>query len=352
MKTALRQPRFWLGLVVSIVAIAFAVRGVSWSELQAALADADYAWLVPGLAVIVAGQVARAVRWRALFGSGARPGLRASFEILSVGYMVSAVFPLRLGDPLRAWLIQTRTPADGAVALATVMVERAIDFLMIAVLVAVIVPVYAADMLTAELGPGPWSEPVGLSVMAVLLVLVVYAAMVAASAAGGRLGRIVSRSLAAVGVPAGAAERMGLAATRFAGGFAPLRQPRHLVAVTGWTLVVWLLGATSNWVFLRAFVPEATFGAALVVLGTTALFAVLPSSPGYVGVFHSAVRLALAAVGGVASETALAYAIVLHGVTIATLILLGVGSLWALGLSGAELGRRLEAVEGAPERLA
>ena len=67
----------------------------------------------------------------------------------------------------------------------------------------------------------------------------------------------------------------------------------------------------------------------------------LPSSPGYVGVFHSAVVLSLGRFAGIPKEVALAYAIVLHGLTIVILIGLGVVSLWLIGLSRRELGRHL-----------
>jgi uncharacterized membrane protein YbhN (UPF0104 family) len=113
-------------------------------------------------------------------------------------------------------------------------------------------------------------------------------------------------------------------------------------------LALWLLGAGANWVFLRAFVPDAAFSTALLVLGVTALFAVLPSSPGYAGVFHAAVVLALASLGEVPKSTALAYAVVLHGVTIATLIVVGIVSLWMLGMTGGDLARRLQPGENSP----
>jgi uncharacterized membrane protein YbhN (UPF0104 family) len=170
-------------------------------------------------------------------------------------------------------------------------------------------------------------------------VAAVYAGVLVAAAAGPRLAALVTAVLGRLGVPEGAAERLGRATGRFASGFAPLGHLPTLLSVSVWTLAVWLLGATSNWVFLLAFVPHATFGTALVVLGTTAVLAILPSSPGYAGVFHSGVVLALTSLGSVPRATALAYAIVLHGVTIATLIVVGLVCLWSLGLSGRDLGR-------------
>lgn len=51
------------------------------------------------------GQVARTWRWRLLFHRATRPPWRETFAALSVGYLVSTVIPLRLGDPIRAWAV-------------------------------------------------------------------------------------------------------------------------------------------------------------------------------------------------------------------------------------------------------
>ena len=346
MRSAIRNPRFWLGLLVSLAALAYAVHGVSWPDLLTALGTANYAWLAPGLAVILAGQAARAIRWRALFGQAPRPDAVHAFQILSLGYMVSAALPFRLGDPLRAWLVETRTHGDGAAAWATILAGRIIDLLAIAVLVAVIVPSQSSRLLAERFGPGPWSDPTRLALLALGLLALAYCGLLVAAAVGPGLVTLVARSSRRLGASPRTAVRLGAAAGRFAEGFAPLRRPATLAQVAVWTLAVWLLGAASNWVFLRAFVPDAPFGTALVVLGTTAVFAILPSSPSYAGVFHSGVVVALASVGGTARSTALAYAIVLHGVTTATLIVVGIACLWAIGLSRRDLGRGLQ--EAAP----
>jgi uncharacterized membrane protein YbhN (UPF0104 family) len=251
------------------------------------------------------------------------------------------VFPLRLGDPVRAWLIDARTPAGGAEAFATVLAERAIDFLAIAALLAVWVPQLASALLVGTLGPGPWSEPLQLSGLALGLVVVVYAGMILVSYFGGAAGRATATLLARFGASTPLSRRVGGLVAGFAHGFAPLRSPRTAAAVTGWTVAVWLVGALVYGLVMRAFDLQLPFEAAIFVLGATAIFAVLPSSPGYIGVFHSAITLALALYGGVEHETALAYAIVLHAMTIVILIALGVGAMWSIGLSSGDLGDRL-----------
>jgi len=345
----LRNRRFIFGMAVSLLAVAFAVRGVEFAGLASALADADYVWLIPATLAILVGQLLRSIRWQALFGDGPRPDLRNSFEILSIGYMVSAIAPARLGDPVRAWLVDVHTPAGGAEALATVLAERAIDFLTIAALLALWVPQQASGLLTDQMGPGVWSTPANLSILALALVLGVYAGMIAVSYFGGVADRTTTQVLVRVGISESLSGRIGRFVGGFAEGFAPLRSLKTAALVTTWTVAVWLIGALVYWLVLQAFDLQLPFSAAVFALGATALFAVLPSSPGYVGVFHTAIVLSLGMFSGVPKETALAYAIVLHALTIVILIVLGVVSLWLLGLSGSDLGQRLRGEEFSPQ---
>ncbi len=342
----MRQKRTWLGLAVSLVALYVAFRGVSLVELSRELARADYAWVVPTVVVVLAGQLARSVRWQLLFGEGPRPTLAESFAILSIGYMVSAVFPLRLGDPVRAWLVETRTRASGAAGLATVLVERAVDFLTVAVLLALWLPAPAATLLQTAFRFGEWVSAPTLSMAALALVLTVYVACLVLSSGSERVGHLLAGGLVRMGLRPLAAARLGAQGTAFLNGFGALRRLDRALATAAWSGVVWGLGTLSTWLMMRSFGIELPLAAAAFVLCATALFAVLPSSPGYVGVFHSAARLALgvyAAALGVSIPLAsvVSYTLVLHALTMVVIVVLGLIGLLMLGLSGGELGRQL-----------
>jgi hypothetical protein len=85
------------------------------------------------------------------------------------------------------------------------------------------------------------------------------------------------------------------------------------------TWFIWLLEYT---VLLRAFVPAAGLGQGLVALVGSALGMMIPSSPGGIGVYEAAVVGALAVVH-IDKETALAYAISVHVLNSAGVIVLG-----------------------------
>lgn len=328
-------------MAVSVLALLLAVRGVSWSNMRSELAGAQYGWLLPTAVVIVAGQLIRAARWQAMFGKGPRPGLRPAFAILSVGYLVNILLPLRTGDLVRAWLVGASTPAGTTEALATVMLERVVDLITIVGLVAIMVPGATAALLSTVLGAGPWSSPEAVRLLSVLAVVALYVALVVLAWLDRPVRRAVVRVVDGLGGGPDRAAGADAIVGRFLAAVGVLRQPRAAAAVAGWSIAIWLLGGLQYWFILKAFHLPLSFAVAMFVLGATALWAVLPSSPGYLGVFHHAVRVSLPAIApAVAADTALSYAVVLHGWTMAVLFALGVVGLLMVGMSLPELMRR------------
>jgi uncharacterized protein (TIRG00374 family) len=321
---------------------AYAVRGVAWVDLIAELEEADYRWLIPAAAAIVAGQFLRAQRWRRLFAAQRRPPFGLTFGIICVGYLVSTVFPLRLGDPFRAWAIDRYGGTGLVEAVTTVVAERVLDVLAILLLMAILLPAHEASLLEARFGPGPWADPRTIRWLTLGLLLAVYGALIAAASLGASFGEAIRFGLARLNMPEDVARRLGALAAGFAMGLRPLRRPRRAVMAILWSLTVWIAGALGYWWAMFAFELGLSFPEAVFVMCAIAFAAILPSTPGYTGVFHAAAVVGLDMIAGTPKDLAFSYAMVIHGLTIAVLLALGPVGLRILGMSRRELSQGVE----------
>jgi len=102
------------------------------------------------------------------------------------------------------------------------------------------------------------------------------------------------------------------------------------VAIT--SVAIWLVTILLFYFGQQAFRLRAPLWSAALVTALTNLGMVVPSSPGYVGVFHYLVVLALGAYG-VEREVALGFAVVIHLAEILPLGAMGAFSLWRCGLT-------------------
>lgn len=112
------------------------------------------------------------------------------------------------------------------------------------------------------------------------------------------------------------------AAANLVRGFAVFRLPWVALRAVALTAASWLVIAFSFWLCMVAMHVDAGIDAALLVVVAVNLAMILPSGPAGVGVFEAATVLVLAPFG-VDRSDALSYAIVVHGLNFAPLIVVG-----------------------------
>ena len=315
----MKHLRVVAGLLISAVFLFFAFRGVHFRAVGEALRNANYLWLAPAVAAIVASVGLRAVRWRLLFYPERDLRLSSLFGALNVGYLVNALLPLRLGEFVRAYLLSQVERVGAAHALTTVAVERVLDMVVTLAYLVAVLPFVA-------LPEGAAGKVAVVSAIAVGALLVMLVAGAVRERVHG-LGRLVTDRL-----PARYAERLHGLLDSFLHGFAVLSTPRVAVSALALSVVIWALAALGLYFALFAFHLYLSPVAPLFMLALVSLSFVVPASPGYVGVFHLAVTTALRAFD-VDAAVALSYAFVAHLIGFVPPMLLGATYLWRTGTS-------------------
>ncbi|MFQ6057963.1 MAG: lysylphosphatidylglycerol synthase transmembrane domain-containing protein [Anaerolineae bacterium] len=306
--------RFWIGIAISLICLILALKDVHFAEIGRALGQANYLLLIPALAAVLAGLGARAVRWRLLFYPQRDLRLDKLFSVLNIGYLLSNIFPARLGDLARAYLIGDLEKVSVARALSTVVVERVLDVITIVLFLALLIPFVPLPS---------WAARSGLVVGALFAALALL--LIAVSYQKERGLRVLDRLLGlAPGLDGG---RLLRGFGSLIDGFAVLRAQGALPGLIAWSLLAWTCSALINYFVMLAFDPRLPFTAAVFVLCVTVLGMTVPSSPGYVGVFDYLTVVALS-LFAVEKDLALSYALVLHAVLYISMSLMGLLSLW------------------------
>ena len=125
--TVLKNWRFWLGVAISLLLIGAVLYNTNPAELAAALASANYWWLVPAVAVYFVGVWLRAWRWRYLLRPVKVLPVGLLFRTIVIGYTANDILPFRLGEVVRAVVLGERGGVSKAATLTTIVVERIMD---------------------------------------------------------------------------------------------------------------------------------------------------------------------------------------------------------------------------------
>ena len=308
---------------------------VSPEQLAENLSRAERVPLVFVVLTVVASLVTRAARWQVYFLPDRRVPFRPLLSTLSISYMASTFLPFRAGELVRAVFLSQRESLAVPRILGTILIEKLFDFLAIGV------------MLAAVLVTG--SVPPGASLAGQLIVVVIV----------GGFGFVVAlavwrdptlRALAFVDrqLPFGLRGRLSLEAIagHFAEGTDSLRERRLWMPLLFWTAATWLGSILIGWAGTAALNLNPGLAAFVFLSVVTSTGQAVPSSPGYVGVYHAAAVFALTSFG-VDQASALAIAVLIHAFTYGVLVVLGLAALWLDGYSMSDL---LSGIRGqAPE---
>lgn len=321
-RTGWRSPWLWLGLAVSIGSLWWTFRDVDLAEVARHVARADWALL---LGVSVPSQTAavyfRALRWRHLTDPIAPIATGPLFRATAVGFMANNLFPLRIGELLRAGCLARETGTDPPAILATVLLERVIDTVTFLLLAALLMVVMGA-------GAGPSPEMLLLGAPALLLAAIVpLAGMLALRLVPERLVHLAGR-FGGLLLPAASVERLQALIRRFAEGLGSIRGGSHLFWIGLHSILIWFVfsmlpfAAAIEAMGIRLGSPERALEAAYTTLVAVGLAVSLPSAPGFFGLYHTACRIALG-LFGVPWDQAVALGTVAHLTFWTSMTLLG-----------------------------
>lgn len=288
-----------LGLFISAVFLWVAFSGLKLGDIWPHIRAANLAWLLVAVGVFFLSMVAIAWRWGFLLrGFGSLPTLYLA-ELVSICYMGNNVYPLRVGEFLRIFLLQRDHRVPVARTTTTIFIERIFDgFVMLGF---ILIPLQFIHIASQELR---LAVNTALPFFATLLLIFLFMALQPGLIR--RLARWVSLPL-----PVRLKRIVAKLSEDVISGMESLRNVRWLAGTITGSLLTWLLNAAVYWLVSFAFGLDLSYWVMLIATGAVNLAGVLPASPGQIGVFEFFVSTVVIAVG-VPNDLAFAYAVVVH----------------------------------------
>lgn len=303
----MKRWQFWVGLLISVAFLYFALKGLNLGDFWQAVRSANYWWILPGIAVYFVAVWARAWRWHYLLRPVKKIPTRTMFPITCIGYMGNNIYPARAGEVLRAVILKRRENVPISASLATIIVERIFDGVVMLAFVFVNLPELArvAAFESGFVGNIQNLALIGTAIFVVALVLFLLAAMFPRFTA--RIGTwLIDRLL-----PARIREKTTGIMLKFLDGLAALRSPFNILMVFVTSVIIWLLETVKYWFVMHAFTFSVSFFALMLLNGIANLATTIPSAPGYIGTWEAVTKAVLVAYNVPGAE-ALGYAVVLH----------------------------------------
>ena len=320
-----------------------ALKGLNLSEIWEPLKSARYWWLLPGVGVYFIGVWVRSWRWHYLLRPVKPVSTRKMFPIVAIGYMGNNIYPARAGEVLRAVVLKRKEDIPISASLATVIVERIFDGVVMLGFVFLNLPELATLTGTSGfIGNIQTLALWGAGAFLGALLIFILAAMFPASAE-----KMISR-ITGIFLPEKIRERVQEIIGKFLSGLESLRSPREALMVLLTSIVIWMLETGKYWFVMQAFDFQVSFFALMLMNGIVNLATTIPSVPGYWGTFDLP-GIAVLTAYGVDQGIAASYTLVLHAALWLPITLLGAYYMIREGISW-KGGKVVDRADGSDEQ--
>lgn len=336
--------RLLIGLVLSVILLYFFLRNIDLAELWAVIKSGNPYWLLAALLLNTLNYFIRALRWRLFLLPIKKTRIWNLYKTTIIGFAVSAIFPGRVGEIVRPYLLAGKENISRTAAIATIVIERLMDtlavlFILVFYLLLLIRPDQLSDSARRSLGE---LKETGLVVFGVVLVGLLFLYYL-------KKNPVFIRRI--VGwferfIPKKAALSIDHVLDSFVEGLSILHDPRILVKVSYWSVLFWVEICAVFWACTKAFYPSFPFTGTFLIMILLAIGIAVPT-PGGVGGYHLLCKIGLMRFFDVPEAQAGAIALVSHAINFIPITIQGLIFVWHEGLSARKIKSIAEEPPGA-----
>jgi uncharacterized membrane protein YbhN (UPF0104 family) len=304
LRSAWRWQQALIGLAIGAALLVLTAERASFGAVLGSLRAMDAGWAGLALLAYCVDLGLRVIRWRMLFAKVAPLPVAVFARALIVGYGLNILLPARLGELARVEYLKLKTETRRSAAIPAILVERAMDGL-------VVLGALAAGLAIAHAAGA--ASPL-------------LAGLIGGGAA--MVGLLVAAPFALRRVPEGIVRRLPVRATESlarAHRSLAAMAPGRLAGAACLTLVIYVAEALALAAIVASIGQTPTFALLLTLLGAASLSTLLPTAPGFLGSYQLAYALVFELFGrmpalGAAAATAV-QAVLFAPVVAAALIL-------------------------------
>ncbi len=319
-----------IGLVIIVLSLFYAFRGVEISELKSALLQANYAYLLPAIFIVAITFLFRAMRWRFLIRSVKEVKTTDLFSPLMVGFMGN-MLPARAGEFIRIYLLSKKENISFSSSTATIVIERLFDLALVLLLLLGVLLFIPEVFTSADAeGTGQMIDYINyfgkISLTIFLLILVFSFLLQFKNDLAMKIVNICIKPFSPKWK-----DKIVEIVHSFTEGLKILRDVRGFISTVVLSFLVWAGIILTNYPLILAFGIEnqlPVISSIVVISLFIAIFITIFPTPGFLGSFHLACVAALHGIFGIDKATALSFGIVAWIVSMGFVV--GVGAIFAI----------------------
>ena len=292
----LRHPKSVIGFILSIIGLYYAFKDFSFNNFFSSLNDINYIYIMFASLLLWISIWFRGLRWKLLFSKTDSVTTSSLYRAEMIGNFGNNVFPLRLGELLRCYIVSQEHSLSNSFVIGTILLERMFDLIYLGLLSILLILIYPMDSMIRE----------NILIIGTILILGVILLFIVL-----RYIKISTSN-----------NKIKIAISNFIEGVLSLRRESFFGVIITST-IIWFIYFINTYLLQKAFQFNLNLDQILAVLVISYIAISIPSAPGMFGTFHLAVKKTVVEMFGITSSIANSFAILMHAYGYILLTVLG-----------------------------
>lgn len=307
-----------LTILLALVLLYFAFRGVDWGEMLRTVQQGRIEYLVLAFVMLTFSYFLRSLRWRVLLNAATAEPLHplTTFWATCIGYMGNYFLPARAGEVIRSALMAQRGNINFMYVVATALTERIIDAALLVLFVITLLPTLMTTI------------PDWLATARQAMLIVGFGGFIGLLLAP-RLEWLALAILARLPLPDALKDKLKNLLEKFLLGVRAFQHPVRGGTFLLLTALIWALDVVIIVQVAQAFDISMSPAQGLFLLSALGLSSAIPSTPGYIGVYQF-VTVSILTPFGVDQNRALVFILAFQAITYLLVLVFGLLGLWRL----------------------
>lgn len=293
------KKRVLAGIIISIFFIFLILKNIDIKSMLKTIAAGQYLWLLPYFCSVAASFAFRSVRWKFLFSPVKKFGPLELFPCLMMGFASNLIFPVRIGEFVRAYIVGKKHDVSKSASLATIVLERIMDGAGVLILLGLAVPFLPVFPL--------WIKNALL--IAIVLFLTVFTVLTILIMKKHFVDYLKNLPFIKYELK----ERIVQNVKKFIVGFEVIKDIKNFSVVLLLSICVWIFETSNLFFLVRIINIHIPYSGLIFVLFICILGVIIPAAPGSIGTFEAAFVVGIMFFGaydpGITKESAAAAAL-------------------------------------------
>ncbi len=297
-----------LSFIITAFCIYIAFTGENYRELSSHIENINTQFVILCMGLMVFSCFIRALRWKYILFSKGVYNFHPLFSSVMIGYFGNNVLPFRVGEILRSYSISHSSNSSFTTIFGSVILERIMDLSFVIIMFFLILPWLPSE-----------SYYLKYSVAILALIIISFFLLIGL----GKYYKIFSliREMNIM------KNRLGLKILNFAKIFLntimSIKNSHHGIEIFILSLILWAVYYLSTYILLLSFDLKLGFVSIWLLLIVGSLAIGIPALPGAAGTYDAGVKFTLISLINIASEKALAFALISHAVSYIPFTIIG-----------------------------